>query len=142
MKYLKKFSAETQYNEFVGGGEYVEPHVVVIQNGSNEPILKFKEKEILTIEYGKYYPNILEDLISKYGYNYGSLKNPSPFDGEIYIKDFPQVGEGYVKYFATGSPNATDTIMLYLENYQETYYCVILKGYDDYYGYAGYYLWD
>jgi hypothetical protein len=142
MKYLKKFSADTQYNEFVGGEDYIEPHVVVIQNGSNEPIVKLKEKKILTIEYHKYYPDILEDLISKYGYNYGSSKNPSPFDGNIYIKDFPQVGEGYVKYFATGSPNATDTIMLYLEDYQQTYYCVVLKGYDSYYGYAEYFLWD
>ena len=144
MKYLKKFSADTQYNEFIGGEDYIEPHVVVIQNSSNGPIVKLKEKEmkILTIENGKSYPDILEDLISKYGYNYGSRSNPLPFDGEIYIKDFPIVGEGYVKYIATFGPNVSYTAMLYLEDYKQTYYCVALQGIEASYGYAWEYFWD
>jgi hypothetical protein len=144
MKYLKLFEEKTGYDSFVGGEDYIEPHVAVIQNGSNEPIVKYKEKEkeILTIEYSKSYPDILEDLISKYGYNYGSRINPLPFDGDIYVKGFPAVGEGYVKYIATFGPNVSYTVLLYLEDYKQTYYCVALQGIEASYGYAWEYFWD
>ena len=91
---------------------------------------------------GNYYPDILEDLISKYGYRYGSTKNPSPFDGDIYIKGFRNVGEGYVKYIATTVADSPIEVLLYLEDYKQTYYCVVLDGYEGNYGRANEYFWD
>lgn len=42
MKYIKKFSTETQYNDFLEGDDYVVPHVVMFQDSSNESIVKIK----------------------------------------------------------------------------------------------------
>lgn len=31
MKYLKRLKSESEYNTFLGGGEYIEPHIVTIE---------------------------------------------------------------------------------------------------------------
>ena len=42
MKYLRLFQNDSQYSEFLTASDYIEPHVVMIQAGSEEPILYFK----------------------------------------------------------------------------------------------------
>ena len=43
MKYLRLFQNDSQYSEFLNGSEYIEPHVVMIQNNNEKPTMKFKK---------------------------------------------------------------------------------------------------
>ena len=43
MKYLRKFSSEAEYQAFMGGGDYVEPHVVSVNIGTVKPSMRYKK---------------------------------------------------------------------------------------------------
>ena len=45
MKYLRLFDNDAEYQSFLGGEYYVEPHIVGIKNNTNKPSLNFKEKK-------------------------------------------------------------------------------------------------
>jgi hypothetical protein len=55
MKYLRLFNNDADYQAFIGGGDYIEPHIVGVNNNSDKPTLKFKKetvKKIITFYLG------------------------------------------------------------------------------------------
>jgi hypothetical protein len=81
MKYLKVFDNNNEYQQFIGGEDYIEPHILVVKNGDNESVLHFKDnvKNILTFTVGKQKYNFEDGMTweefinSKYNVGYFSI---------------------------------------------------------------------
>ena len=43
MKYLRLFNNDADYQAFIVGGDYIEPHIVGVNNNLDKPSLKFKK---------------------------------------------------------------------------------------------------
>lgn len=100
----------------------------------------------ITIEKGQYYPDLAEYLVDKYGFGFGSIRNPVAIEEDIFIGNSfaTRVGVGQVKFIYINSNRSANGVCLYLEDYKYTYYCVVLNNQTDseYYGLSNYYLWD
>lgn len=95
-----------------------------------------------TIRHSVYYPDMVNKIITRYGYGYGKMKAPLPFEGNINLVGFPSVGNGKVAYISTGNIGESICVRLYLDNYKDTYWCAVLSDNNDNKGYASEYMWD
>lgn len=99
-----------------------------------------------TIEHGSYYPDLVEYLISKYGVGVGKKYNPVAIEEDIFVGNSfaNSVGVGQVKFIHIGDYRNSAGVLLYLENYEDTYYCVAINSQteSEYYGLARYFMWD
>lgn len=100
----------------------------------------------VTVEFENLYPDLIYYLENKYGFDYGSIRSPIAIEEDIWIgESFEEiVGAGQVKYLFIDDSPSNNGITLYLSNYRETYYCVTLNNNrnSDYFGLAGYYMYD
>lgn len=100
----------------------------------------------VTIEKYSCYPELVDYLENKYGFDYGSRTNPISIEEDIWVgESFANlVGVGQVKYLSIMNTQSSVGINLYLSNYRDTYYCVALNNYRvaDIFGIATEYFWD
>ena len=100
----------------------------------------------ITIEEGLYYPDLAEYLIDKYGLDFGRQRSPIAIEEDIFIgSSFATiVGAGQVKFICINDIRTTVGVLLYLEDYEDTYYCVAINNQTEhpYYGQANPFMWD
>lgn len=102
-------------------------------------VLKDEEvQEDIVIEYGGYYPELVDQLIGQYGYNYGSKWNPMPFEGNIMMSGYPNESvNSKVLYIYISDVDNSFTILLYNGTYKETETCFALSNSPYNKGYCG-----
>ena len=145
MKYCRIFETESNYTDFVNGSDYVTPNLCVIRSTGGTKCKPRNQTFSITLERNQFYPDLVKYLENKYGFGFGSRRQPIAIEEDIFIGDSfskTYVGTGKVKFLYIHDTSATFGILLYLEDYKETYYCVSLSNYLDSYGMANYYLWD
>lgn len=100
----------------------------------------------VTLEKGSYYPDLVEYLENKYGFGFGAIKKPVAIEENIILGDSfkEDVGVGRAKFLHITINRSSIGILLYLENYEDTYYCANLNNdtTSTYFGLAGAYMWD
>lgn len=99
------------------------------------------EGQVIVIEYGKYYPELVTYFLSKYGENQGTTNNPIPIQDNVVITGFPDVYlvNGIVSYIMTSTASSGFAVCFLLDNHAQTCGFVRLRGLD---GYAEYYFYD
>ena len=106
MKYLRRFKSESDYQEFMGGGEYIEPHVVTIEVGASKPVMKYK----------KYVKPEVSPLIGGVTLNdMGSVQNGL-------LEDTAELGKEVYQYLYKKCGNGTVSATYYLTE-NEALYC-------------------
>lgn len=105
-----------------------------------------EEDNSVTLEMYSYYQDLIEYLTNKYGFGVGSKRQPIPIEEEIFVgASFAEdVGVGQVKFLSIDAVPSTLGITLYLEDYEETGFCVALDTSAEslYYGVAHTYFFD
>ena len=78
MKYLRRFTKNSDYQAFLGGGDYIEPHVAMIENNGT-PIVFFKDDGPIMISF------TIEDKIyqAEDGMTWGQWINSKYNDGSV-----------------------------------------------------------
>ena len=147
MKYCRIFEAESNYTDFVNGSDYVTPNLCVIRStGGTKCKPPHNQTFSTTLEYGQCYPDLVRYLENKYGFGFGSKRQPIAIEEDIFIGDsfsIHHVGTGQVKFLHISNTPSTVGILLYLEDCKETYYCVSLSNQlNNYYGLTSKYFWD
>lgn len=114
----------------------------ILADGGTLNVLKGEqEPEAIVVEYEGYYPELVDQLVARYGYNYGSGRlSPMPFDGNIILTGYANESvTGKVAYIHISDAGSRFCIFLYSETYKENYSCFCLSDSTENKGYCSVY---
>lgn len=114
----------------------------ITADGGTFNVLKGEqEPEAIIVENEGYYPELVDQLVARYGYNYGRIFSPMPFDGNIILTGYVNESvTGKVAYIHIGNAGSRFCIFLYSETYEETESCFCLSDSTENKGYCSVYV--